>query len=71
MNEPKLVEVYTAYGEAQAQLIRGKLEAEGIRSIFQNEALGTLGFTLDGLGAFKILVAEQDEQAAREILSDA
>ncbi len=71
MDETKLVEVYTTYGELQAQVIRSKLEAAGIRSIFQNEALGTLGFTMDGLGQFKILVAEQDEQAAREILSDA
>ncbi len=68
MKETKLVEVYKAYGELEAQVIRGKLETSGIRAIFQNEALGTLGFVLDGLGEFKILVAEQDEQAAREIL---
>ncbi len=68
MNETKLVEVYKAYGELEAQVIRGKLEAAGIRAIFQNEALGTLGFVLDGLGEFKILVTEEDERAAREIL---
>jgi hypothetical protein len=68
MNETKLVEVYSTYGELQAQVIRGKLEASGIRAIFQNEALGTLGFVVDGLGEFKILVAEQDAHAAREIL---
>lgn len=71
MKDSKLVEVYTTYGELQAQVIRGKLEAAGIRSIFQNEALGTLGFTMDGLGQFHILVAEPDEQAAREILASA
>ncbi len=70
MNEPKLVEVYSTYGEVQAQIIRGKLEAAGIRSIFKNDALGTMGFVADGLGEFKILVAEQDEQAAREILEE-
>jgi hypothetical protein len=70
MTEPKLVEVYTTYGELQAQVIRSKLEAAGIRSIFQNEALGTLGFVVNGLGEFRILVAEQDEQTAREILSE-
>lgn len=68
MNETKLVEVYKAYGELEAQVIRSKLQAAGIRAIFQNEALGTLGFVLDGLGEFKILVAEQDEQAARDVL---
>lgn len=70
MNEPKLVEVFTAYGELEAQVIRSKLEASGIRSIFQNEALGTLGFTLNGLGEFHIMVTEQDEQAAREALEE-
>jgi Putative prokaryotic signal transducing protein len=70
MNPKKFVEVYTTFGELQAQVIRSKLEASGIPSIFQNEALGTLGFIMDGLGQFHILVAEQDEQAAREVLSD-
>jgi hypothetical protein len=70
MKETKLVEVYTAYGELEAQVIRTKLEASGVRAIFRNEALGTLGFVMDGLGAFHILVAEQDEKAAREILAD-
>lgn len=68
MSEPKLVEVYSTYGELHAQIIRGKLESAGIRSIFKNDALGTLGFTMDGLGEFKILVDERDEQAARELL---
>lgn len=69
MKETKLVEVYRAAGELEAQVIRTKLEANGIRAIFQNEALGTLGFVVDGLGEFRILVAAQDEQAAREVLA--
>ncbi len=68
MNETKPVEVYRAQGELEAQVIRSRLEAAGIRAIFQNEALGTLGFVLDGLGEFRILVAPQDEAAARELL---
>lgn len=71
MNEPKLVEVYSTYGELQAQVIRTRLESAGIRSIFKNDALGTLGFTMDGLGEFKILVDARDEQAARELLEHA
>lgn len=70
MNEPKLVEVYSAYGELQAQVIRSKLQAAGIQAIFRNDALGTLGFVVNGLGEFRILVAEKDEQAARDILSE-
>lgn len=71
MNETKLVEVYRAAGELQAQVIRTRLEAAGIRAIFQNEALGTLGFVVDGLGEFRILVAEEDEPAARDLLGQA
>lgn len=70
MRETKLVEVYRAAGELQAQVIRTRLQAAGIRAIFQNEALGTLGFVIDGLGEFRILVAEQDAQAAREVLGE-
>lgn len=70
MKDPKLVEVYTTYGELQAQVIRSKLEAAGIPAIFQNEALGTLGFIMDGLGEFHILVAAKDEQVAREVLNE-
>ncbi len=62
------VEVYRAWGELEAQVIRGKLEAAGIRAIFQNEAMGTLGFVTDGLGLFRILVAPQDQAAARALL---
>lgn len=70
MDETKLVEIYKAYGELEAQVIRAKLEAAGIRSIFKNDAFGTLGFVVDGLGEFQILVAEADEQVARDILSE-
>ena len=69
MKEIIPVEVYRATGELEAQVIRSKLEAAGIHAIFQNDALGTLGFVIDGLGEFRILVAAQDEQAAREVIA--
>ena len=68
MKESVPVEIYRAAGELQAQVIRARLDAAGIRSIFQNDALGTLGFTVNGLGEFRILVAPEDEAAARAIL---
>lgn len=70
MNEQIPVEVYRASGELEAQVIRSKLEAAGIRAIFQNESMGTLGFVTDGLGMFRILVAPQDETAARAVLEE-
>lgn len=68
MTEIIPVEVYRAWGELEAQVIRGKLETAGIHAIFQNEAMGTLGFVTDGLGLFRILVAPQDQAAARALL---
>ncbi len=70
MSEPKFVVVYKAAGELQAQIVKGRLTAEGIPAIFQNEALGTLGFTVDGLGEFRILVPEARETEARAILAE-
>ena len=70
MKESVPVEIYRAAGELEAQVVRSKLEAAGIRSIFQNDALGTLGFTVNGLGEFRILVAPEDEAAARAILEE-
>lgn len=70
MNESIPVEVYRASGELEAQVIRSKLEAAGIRAIFQNESMGTLGFVTDGLGMFRILVAPQGEAAARAVLEE-
>ena len=70
MSEPKLVVVYKASGEMQAQIVKGRLTSEGIPAIFQNEALGTLGFTVDGLGEFRILVPADREKDALAILAD-
>jgi hypothetical protein len=65
----KLVEVFIAQGEVQAQLIRAMLEGDGIESMFQGEAIRlTHGITVDGLAEVKILVREEDEDRAREII---
>lgn len=70
MTEQKLVVVYKAAGELEAQVIRSKLTSSGIPAILQNEALGTMGFTVDGLGEFRVLVSEGWEKEARSVLSD-
>lgn len=70
MKETVPVEIYRASGELEAQVIRSKLEAAGIRAIFQNESMGTLGFVVNGLGEFRILVAPKDETRARALLAD-
>jgi hypothetical protein len=66
----QLVEVYKAQGEMQAQMIRSVLESDGIESMLSGESVRlTHGFTVDGLAEVKILVREEDETRAREVIS--
>ena len=71
MSEP-LRCVFVASGEVQAQQVRAFLEAAGIATMVRGEALRhTHGFTIDGLGAVEIAVAEADVDAARALLQSA
>lgn len=70
MSDPKLLVVYKAAGELEAQVIKGKLKSEGIPAILQNEALGTMGFTVDGLGEFRVVVPEGWEKEALAALAN-
>ena len=65
----KLVEVTIAHGEMQAQMIRSILDGDGIDSMMQGEAIRlTHSITVDGLAEVKILVREEDEERAREVI---
>ena len=65
----KLVDVYVACGEAGAHVIKGKLESSGIPCIVRSDAAGSVHvFTVDGMGEFKISVAESLADEARKIL---
>lgn len=68
MIEPKLVLVYRAAGELEAQAIRAKLQSEGIPVLVQSEAASAFPFTVDGLGEFRILVPSAWENEARAAL---
>jgi hypothetical protein len=65
----KLVDVCTAHGETEAQMIRSMLEGSGIDSMIRGESTRiTHGFTVDGLAEVKIMVREEDEERAKEVL---
>ena len=70
MSEQKLVVIYKAAGELEAQVIKSKLTSSGVPAILQNEALGTMGFTIDGLGDFRVLVPEGWEREAQSVLAN-
>jgi hypothetical protein len=64
-----LVVIYTAKQIMEAQIIKGRLESEGIPALLNYESAGLVcGFTIDGLGEVKILVPEHLSKEAKEIL---
>ena len=53
----------------EAQIIKGRLESEGIPVLLSYESAGLVyGITVDGLGQVKIMVPRKLEEEAREIL---
>ena len=70
--EPKLVTVYTAQGQLEAQVIKTRLESEGIPVLLSYESLGIVcGLTIDGLGEVRVMVPEDLAQEVRELLGNA
>lgn len=64
----KLVAIYTAR-QIEAQIIKGRLENEGIPVLLSYDSSSLVfGFTVDGLGEVKIMVPERFAEQAREIL---
>jgi len=65
----KLVEVYAAFGEIEAQVIKSKLESFGIPVIFKSNAASSVhAFTTDGLGEYKIMVQQSRAEEARQLI---
>ena len=53
----------------EAQIIKGRLESEGIPVLLSYESLGLIyGLTIDGLGDVKIMVPQHLAEEAKEIL---
>ena len=66
----KLVEIYRARGEAEAQIVKSKLESYGIPSIiYSNAAPSVYAFTVDGMGEYKLMVWEELAKEAKELIA--
>lgn len=69
-NMDEFITVFVAGNLIEAEIIKGRLEIEGIPVLLSYESLGPVtGITVDGLAEVKIRVPESMEVAAREILS--
>jgi hypothetical protein len=67
----QLVTVFTAFNSAEAQLIRSRLEAAGLRVFVTDElsALSIEGYAL-AAGGIKVQVPDVDAEAALELIRD-
>ena len=66
--EEQLVTVYIAR-QMEAQIIKGRLESEGIPVLLSYESAGLVyGITVDGLGEVKVTVPKRLAEEAKEIL---
>ena len=64
----QLVTVYTAR-YMEAQIIKGRLESEGIPVLLSYESAGLVyGLTVDGIGEVRIMVPKRLAEQAKEIL---
>ena len=67
----KLVEVYKASSEMEAQVIKGLLESYGIPCLLQSHAAPSVHvFAVDGMGEVKVMVWEEMEKKARELIKE-
>ena len=71
MSRRKLVVVYRAVGEAEAQVIKALLESYGVRCLLQSNAAPSVhALTIDGMGEFRVMVWEEEAPRARELIED-
>jgi hypothetical protein len=63
--------IYVTSGLYQAEIIRGKLEANNIPVLLKYESLGpVMGLTVDGLGEVEVWVPCAFETQARSLLEE-
>jgi hypothetical protein len=68
--ETGLTTVYIANGQPEAEIVKGRLENEGIPAMLRYESAGVVyGLTINGLGQVQVQVPSSLAQHAREILA--
>jgi hypothetical protein len=67
--DEKLVEVYHARNEMEAQVIRSLLESFDIPCFFKSNAAPSVHlFTMDGMAEVRVMVMASQADAARELI---
>jgi len=69
--DEKLVSVYRAMGEAEAMIVKGLLESNGIPCILQSNAAPSVhAFTVDGMGEVRVMVDESRAEESRQLIGE-
>jgi hypothetical protein len=69
MSTDEKLSVIAVARQLEAQIIKGRLESEGIPVLLSYESAGLVyGLTIDGLGEVKIMVPEHMAKEARSLL---
>jgi len=72
MSEEEQLVTVRVSRQLEAQIIKGRLESEGIPVLLSYESAGVVyGITVDGIGEVRIMVPESLEAEARAILDQA
>ena len=67
--ELELVTVYIASNQVEAEIVKGRLETDGIPAVLRYESAGLVyGITVNGLAQVEVQVPSSALQTAREIL---
>ena len=68
-NNKEMVEVYSATGEIEAQVIKSLLESYGIPCLLKSSAAHSVHmFVIDGMGEVKVMVGESVAEKARGLI---
>ncbi|HSF80956.1 MAG TPA: DUF2007 domain-containing protein [Anaerolineales bacterium] len=71
MSENKFVVLDTVTGDLKAEMLRGLLEAQGVRVVLSKEGYArALGLNVGPLGEVEILVRSDQLPLARQVLND-
>jgi hypothetical protein len=66
-----LVELVSVQGEWNARVITGLLESEGIEVMMRShQTFSALPFTVDGMGAVRVMVKSEDLERAKQVLEE-
>ena len=68
-NSEKMVEVYKAAGEMEAQVIKSLLESYGIPCLLKSNAARSVHvFAVDGMGEVKVMVWKSMAEEAKRLI---